>query len=145
VTGMNSSTAIGVCPPPWSLWGKAVFCALALLCASSALAGQGRVRIVSPTEGSTLEAHELNYLVYEVEFSERGNHLDLYLDGKQFTKLLQWRGYRLAQPGAGTEAGLQGYYPLVRLKPGHHTLCIEVADKAHKPIGTNHCVHLWVR
>lgn len=87
------------------------------------------VAISAPADGSTLDALEENRLVYEVDPGPRGDHVHVYVDGKE----------------AGILRKLKGSYLLESLAPGRHALCVKVVNKAHVPIGVEKCVNVAVK
>lgn len=101
-----------------------LFAALFAIGLQQALAAEGSVRILQPAEGATLDAMEQNKLVYEVEPGPRGDHIHVYIDGKE----------------VGILRERKGSYTLETLAPGRHELCIKVVNKAHTPVGIQKCV-----
>lgn len=99
-----------------------------VLAAAGAVAAEPHVRIEAPTEGATLDAMEQNRLVYQVEPGPRGDHVHVYVDGKEVGILRQ----------------LTGSYTLETLSPGERELCVKVVNKAHTPIGVQDCVNVRV-
>lgn len=93
------------------------------------VSGQGKVTIASPIDGSTLDALDENRMVYEVEPGPRGDHVHVYVDGKE----------------VGILRKLKGSYLLESLTPGNRNLCIKVVNKAHVPIGIEQCVRVTVK
>lgn len=103
---------------------------IALIATWPAIAmAQGKVAITSPIDGSTLDALDENQLVYEVEPGPRGDHVHVYVDGKE----------------VGILRKLKGSYLLESLTPGNRSLCIKVVNKAHVPIGIEKCVRVTVK
>jgi len=86
------------------------------------------VHIEAPADGAKLDAMEQNRLVYEVDPGPRGDHVHVYVDGKEVGILRQRKGS----------------YPLETLAPGMHQLCVKIVNKAHTPIGVEECVKLAV-
>ncbi|HEY0878579.1 MAG TPA: PepSY domain-containing protein [Zeimonas sp.] len=103
----------------------AAACALAATPAASA---EPHVRIEAPSEGAKLDAMEQNRLVYEVEPGPRGDHVHVYVDGKEVGILRQ----------------LKGSYTLETLSPGPHELCVKVVNKGHTPVGVQDCIEVRV-
>lgn len=85
-------------------------------------------RIESPANDSTLDAMAQNRLVYEVEPGPRGDHVHVYVDGREVGILRQ----------------LKGSYTLETLAPGERELCVKVVNKAHTPIGVDDCIRVRV-
>lgn len=104
-----------------------VFLTLGL--AAPAFAEQASVKILSPTDGATLDAMAQNRISYEVVKGTRGDHVHLYVDGTEAAVIRQ----------------LKGSYPLETLAPGNRNLCIKVMDKNHTPIGVEKCVKVTVK
>lgn len=90
--------------------------------------GQGKVQIISPSEGATLDAMEENKLVYEVDPGPRGDHVHVYVDDKE----------------VGILRKLKGTYLMETLSAGKRNICIKVVNKAHVPVGIEQCVQVTV-
>lgn len=101
---------------------------LSLGLASGAFAQAASVRILSPADGARLDALEQNRIAYEVVPSPRGDHVHLYVDGKEAAILRQ----------------LKGNHTLETLSPGSRELCVKVVNKAHVPIGAEQCIKVKV-
>lgn len=102
-------------------------CAIAILLLSvspPAGAAEALVKIVSPQDGARVDTMDLVRLVYEVSPGPRGDHVHVYVDGKEVGILRQ----------------LKGTYTLETLAPGPRTLCIKVVNRAHVPIGVERCI-----
>lgn len=111
---------------------KSVFGAIAVgffLAFSAASLAQGSVVITSPAEGATLDALAENHLVYEVDPGPRGDHVHVYVDGKEVALLRKLKGSTL----------------LETLSPGVRTMCLKVVNKGHVPIGIEKCVKVTVK
>jgi hypothetical protein len=91
--------------------------------------GQGKLEITSPADGASLDALDENRLVYEVEPGPRGDHVHVYVDGRE----------------VGILRKLKGSYLLESLTPGNRNLCVKVVNKAHVPIGIEKCVRVTVK
>ena len=102
---------------------------LVLAIPATALGGQGRVAIIAPQEGATLDAMGENKLVYEADPGPRGDHIHVYVDKEE----------------VGILRKLKGSYPLETLSPGKRIICVKVVNKAHVPIGTEQCVQVTVK
>ena len=89
---------------------------------------QGSVKILSPTDGATLDALDENRMVYEFDPGPRGDHVHVYVDNKEVALLRK----------------LRGTFLLESLSTGKHDLCIKVVNKAHVPIGIGKCVQVTV-
>ncbi len=93
------------------------------------LSADAFVRILTPSDGATLTAKGPNTLSYEaVTGASKGNHVHVYVDGKEVTTLHH----------------LKGNYSLKGLTPGTREICVKVANKAHVPIGVDHCIQVTV-
>lgn len=91
---------------------------------AAALAAEGSVTIHAPADGATLDVMEQNRIDYEVAPGPGGDHVHLYVDGKE----------------AAILRVLKGSYPLESLSPGRHELCVKVVNKNHTPIGVEKCI-----
>jgi hypothetical protein len=101
--------------------------AAALALAQAATAAP-QVRIEAPADGARLDAMEQNRLVYEVDPGPRGDHVHVYVDGKEVGILRQRKGS----------------YTFETLAPGPHELCVKIVNKGHTPIGVQDCVKVAV-
>jgi hypothetical protein len=99
-----------------------------LMLAGSALAAEGSVTILSPSEGAKLDAMGENRISYEVDPGPRGDHVHLYVDGNEVAVLRQ----------------LKASYALPALDSGTRNICIKVVNKGHTPIGIEQCVKVMV-
>ena len=90
---------------------------------------QGKVLITSPADGATLDAMDENRLVYDVDPGPRGDHVHVYVDGKEVGILLK----------------LMGSYLLESLSSGTRNICVKVVNKAHVPVGIEQCVQVAVK
>lgn len=107
-----------------------VFGALLALAGASlpVLAQDGAVRIVTPADGAKLDAFDQNKISYEVVPGPKGDHVHLYVDGKETAILRELKGSRT----------------LETLSPGNHDICVKVVNKAHVPIGVEQCIKVNV-
>ncbi len=101
---------------------------LAALFSLPAQAAEPGVTIKSPKDGAKWDALAQNRLEYEVVPGPRGDHVHLYVDGKEI----------------GVLRKLEGSHPMEALAPGLHTVCIKVVSKAHVPVGVEQCVKVTV-
>jgi hypothetical protein len=90
---------------------------------------QGKVTITSPAAGASLDAMDENKLVYEVDPGPRGDHVHVYVDGKE----------------VGILRKLKGSYTLETLSSGKRDICVKVVNKAHVPVGVEQCVQVSVK
>src|SRR5512139_294562 len=109
---------------------KKLISLFALLAAVSfsglALAEEASVKFLSPVEGAKLDSMAVNKVSYEVVPGPRGDHVHLYVDGKEAAVLRQ----------------LKGSYTLETLAPGKHEVCIKIVNKGHTPIGVQQCINV---
>ncbi|MEO6986234.1 MAG: hypothetical protein ABI155_12900 [Paralcaligenes sp.] len=90
--------------------------------------GKAFVKIISPVDGAKLDAMEQTKLVYEAGRGPTGDHVHVYVDGKEVGILRQ----------------LSGSYTLETLASGPRNICVKVVNKAHVPIGVEQCVKVTV-
>jgi len=98
------------------------------LALAAAPAAEGHVRIMAPADGARIERQKPTALVYEVNPGARGEHVHVYVDGKEVGILRQ----------------LKGRYTLKPLSPGQRTVCVKVVNRAHVPIGVEQCIKVTV-
>jgi len=114
---------------PWSPKRLPLAFLLALALAPAAAgAAEAFVRITAPAEGAKLDSMDLAKLAYEVVPGPKGDHVHVYVDGKE----------------VGILRRLKGSYTLETLTPGQRTLCVKVVNKGHVPIGVEQCVKVTV-
>ncbi|MGH8788124.1 MAG: hypothetical protein ACREYA_23965 [Cupriavidus necator] len=107
-------------------------CALALslgLLTMPVQATQAHVNITAPTDGATLSRTDVTKLEYEVQAGPKGDHVHVYVDGKEVAILQK----------------LKGTHTLSTLSPGRRTICIKVVNSAHVPIGVEQCINVEVQ
>lgn len=88
------------------------------------VAADAYVKITAPKDGAKLDTMDLAKLVYEVSPGPKGDHVHVYVDGKE----------------VGIVRQLKGSYTLETLSPGQRAVCIKVVNKAHVPIGVEQCI-----
>ena len=110
------------------LWSVLVSVLIASLTLSAALAAEGYVKIMAPLDGAKLERTKPTTLVYEVSPGPRGEHVHVYVDGREVGILRQ----------------LKGSYTVEALPAGQRTVCVKVANRAHVPIGLEQCINVTV-
>ncbi|MFP5405722.1 MAG: hypothetical protein ACLGHY_05100 [Gammaproteobacteria bacterium] len=93
-----------------------------------AVAAEPSITITSPTEGQKLDAMAQTRVTYEVVPGPNGDHVHLYVDGKEVAILRQ----------------LTGTHTLETMSTGAHDICIKVVNKAHTPVGVVKCVKVAV-
>lgn len=91
-------------------------------------AADGSVVIEAPAEGATLKSKEKNHLVYAVNRGRKGDHVHVYVDGKEVATLHRTKGA----------------YLLKDLDAGPREICIKVVNKGHTPIGLARCTKVTV-
>lgn len=101
---------------------------LPALLALSAVAAEPHVTIRSPADGAKWDALAQNRIDYEVVPGSRGDHVHVYVDGREVDILRK----------------LSGSHPMESLTPGPRTICIKVVNKAHVAIGVEQCVKVRV-
>ena len=89
----------------------------------------GSVKISSPKEGAALPWDEPVVLTYEVDPGPRGDHVHVYINGRE----------------VGIVRKLKGSYFLGNLNPGRYTLAIKVVNKGHVPIGIESSVTIDIQ
>ena len=105
--------------------------ALALPLAFAALPAaseEAYVKIVSPADGAKLDRTKPVKLAYEANPGPKGDHVHIYIDGKE----------------VGIDRQLKGTFTLDHPAPGEHTLCVKLADKVYVPIGVGQCIKVRV-
>ena len=95
---------------------------------SAAAAAEASVTIASPADGAKLDAMTQTRVAYKVVPGPNGDHVHLYVDGKEVAILRQ----------------LEGTHTLETLSTGAHDICIKVVNKAHVPTGVEKCVKVTV-
>jgi len=101
---------------------------LASITTSSAVAAESKIDISSPLDGAKLDAMEQTKLVYNIIPGGDGDHIHVYVDGKETALLRQ----------------LKGSHTLESLTPGNREICIKVVNKNHTPIGVDRCIKVTV-
>jgi len=102
--------------------------ALLFLPAPPASGAEGYVRISSPANGARVDGFGPTAIAYEARPGPRGDHVHVYVDGKEVGILRQ----------------LKGSYTLGPLAPGPRALCVKVVNRAHVPIGIEQCIKVTV-
>lgn len=111
-----------------SLTGGMILALFAATMSTGAAAEEAQVKITFPADGAKLDAMSQSRVDYEVSPGPRGDHVHIYMDGKETAVLRK----------------LSGSHPLDAMTAGAHTLCIKVVNKAHVPIGVEKCVKVNV-
>lgn len=96
---------------------------------ASAAETQASVDILAPQDGAVVSRSEPLALEYDVEPGPKGDHVHVYVDGREVAILRQ----------------LEGRYEVGRLRPGRHELAIKVVNRAHVPIGVESSVQVTVQ
>ena len=97
---------------------------LTSLAAPPTLAAEAKIDITSPANGSRLEAKAPSNFTYEATMGGEGDHVHLYMDGKQVALLRQ----------------MKGSHTLDLMAPGMHEICARIVNKNHTPIGVERCI-----
>jgi hypothetical protein len=93
-----------------------------------ALSADASVKITAPADGAKLDAMAQNKMAYEVVPGPKGDHVHVYVDGKEQAVLRE----------------LKGSYTFETMSPGSHDICIKVVNKGHTPIGVEKCIKVKV-
>jgi len=101
---------------------------LASIVTTPVMAAESKIDIISPSDGAKLDAMEQSKLVYNIIPGGDGDHIHVYVDGKEAALLRQ----------------LKGSHTLESLAPGNHEICIKVVNKNHTPIGVERCIKVAV-
>ncbi|WP_333840971.1 hypothetical protein [Pelomicrobium sp.] len=107
---------------------RLIFYSLTCFFALHAAAATPYARIHSPPNGAVLRANAGHTLTYEIDPGTEGNHVHVVIDGREVAVLRK----------------RTGIYRLQGLASGPHEICLKVANKAHVPIGIEHCVQVVV-
>ena len=97
---------------------------LTSIAAPLAVAAEAKIDIASPVDGSKLDAKAQSKLVYEFTLGGGGDHVHLYVDGRQESMLRQ----------------MKGSYTLDPLGRGMHEICARMVNKNHTPTGVERCI-----
>ncbi len=98
-----------------SLTGSMILALFVAAFSTGAAAEEARVQITFPADGAKLDSMSPQRIDYEVSPGPRGDHVHIYLDGKETAVLRK----------------LSGSHPLDAMTAGAHTICIKVVNKAH--------------
>jgi hypothetical protein len=90
---------------------------------------QASVKIFAPKNEGVVSHTESLALDYAVEPGPKGDHVHIYVDGREVAIVRQ----------------LKGRYDVGRLAPGRHELAIKVVNQAHVPIDVESSVNVTVR
>jgi len=96
----------------------------ALVLGDAASAEDASVTIRAPANGAKVDGMEPGTVDYDAIPGPRGDHVHLYVDGKEVAVLRK----------------LSGSYTLTSLDPGQREICIKIVNKNHTPIGVEKCV-----
>ncbi len=102
---------------------------LASIAAPLAAAAESKIDISSPVDGAKLDTKAQNKLDYNVTLGGDGDHIHVYVDGKQVALLRQ----------------MKGSHTLESLAQGNHEICIKIVNKNHTPIGVDRCVKVMAQ
>ena len=92
----------------------------------TATADDGVVRITAPEDGAHIAAGEPIELHYEIDRGRQGDHVHVYVDGREIATL--------HRP--------QGEYLIKKVAAGEREICIKVVNRAHTPIGLEDCIQV---
>lgn len=102
---------------------------IAFACSTgTAIAKEPGVKILAPADAAKLASEAENVLSYEVMKGHKGDHVHVYVDGKE----------------VGTLHKRKGDYTLKELAAGERQLCVKVVNKGHTPIGMERCIKVTV-
>ena len=91
--------------------------------------GTGSVTISSPQSGAELSRSQPVVLEYEVDPGPRGDHVHVYVNGREVDVVRR----------------LKGRHSVGRLAPGLHELTIKVVNRTHVPVGIEAAIKVEVR
>lgn len=94
--------------------------------ANLAFAESGKVTIIAPMDGATVDSHNKTELKYEAIPGPDGDHLHLNVDGKRVDVIHPLKGSTMVDA----------------LPPGKHRICLAVNTKAHVPTGVEGCINV---
>ncbi len=121
---------------------------LGMLSSASVQASEGSIRIISPSNGATVDASAEGINVfYYATFDPKGDHIHLSVDGKDKETLRELEISHvtdLYQKGRWVPImrEINGKTAIEPLSPGKHEICAKVVDKTHVPIGVETCIHI---
>lgn len=107
---------------------RLIFSAWTCLFALDASADASYAKILSPTDGAVLSGISRHTLTYEINPGAKGNHVHVVIDGRE----------------VGILRKRTGTYRLEGLAAGANEICLKVVNKAHAPIGVEHCIRVVV-
>lgn len=97
---------------------------LSSLAGPVALAAEAKINITSPANDARLDAKAQNKIIYDAILNGQGDHIHVYVDGKQTALLRQ----------------IKGSHSLDLLTQGKHEICVKIVDRNHTPIGVERCI-----
>lgn len=108
-----------------------ILATLIFACYASAsfAAAEGKVNILSPMDGATLDSKEKSTIKFDVTPNAGGDHLHLYVDGKRVDVIHEFKGSEELDP----------------LSPGRHRICLEVNTRAHVSTGLENCINVTAK
>jgi len=92
------------------------------------VAADTTVTISSPIDGAKINRKSKIEVSYEVIPGPNGDHVHLYVDGKEAVVIRK----------------LKSIYTVEPLDPGKHAICIKIVNKGHTPIGSQACTNINV-
>jgi hypothetical protein len=90
------------------------------------LAAPGKITILSPADGATVESGFTFKLKYKTAPGANGNHLHLSVDGKMVAMI----------------HALNGTTDIWPLTPGKHKICLSIQTKEHASTGVEQCINV---
>lgn len=111
-----------------SMLARSIPFLVAALAASPAFSDEASIKITAPADGAKLDAMAQNKMTYEVVPGPKGDHVHVYVDGKEQAVLRQ----------------LKGSYTFETMTAGAHDICIKIVNKGHTPIGVDKCIKVKV-
>jgi hypothetical protein len=91
---------------------------------SMVIAAPGKITILSPADGATVEPGFTFKLKYKAVPGTNGNHLHLIVDGKMVAMIHDLNGTTDIWPQT----------------PGKHKICLSIQTKEHAPTGVEQCI-----
>jgi len=111
-----------------SILARSIPFLVAAFAAPLAFSEDASVKITAPADGAKLDAMAQNKMAYEVIPGPKGDHVHVYVDGKEQAVLRQ----------------LKGSYTFETMTAGAHDICIKIVNKGHTPIGVEKCIKVKV-
>lgn len=87
-----------------------------------------KIEIISPADGTRLDAKAENKLDYNITPGSDSDHAHVYVDNRRVTMLHQNKGS----------------YTFDYLEPGKRDICVTLVDQGHSQIGVERCMAVMV-